>query len=293
MKCGKKDMTFSCRYCGEEYCTDHRLPENHGCDMDAAEDSGSEDKWFDDSESTAADRETKRGTAFLKRLKRSYRSFFPSGISPTMAIIGVTTAVFALQLLTGFQRGSVWEQFVLPSNLSVLATRPWAFITANFLHNGVLHWFANMITFYFFGSALERMLSVKEFIAMYFVSGFASMLAFVAFQNILFQVAGSPLGSAVGASGAVVAMFAAVATINPDAEMLLYFFIPMKLKTGLRAFAAIELFNMLMKVNGVFLPFIGGLASSAHLMGIAVGILVGRKIRSRARSSYLPRGMGV
>jgi len=25
------DTPFECSYCGERYCTDHRLPENHAC----------------------------------------------------------------------------------------------------------------------------------------------------------------------------------------------------------------------------------------------------------------------
>lgn len=32
-KCGKElsGLPFTCRYCGAQFCTDHRLPENHEC----------------------------------------------------------------------------------------------------------------------------------------------------------------------------------------------------------------------------------------------------------------------
>ncbi|UCE09526.1 MAG: hypothetical protein JSW61_11220 [Candidatus Thorarchaeota archaeon] len=29
--CGKEDLTFTCHYCNGVFCTDHRLPESHGC----------------------------------------------------------------------------------------------------------------------------------------------------------------------------------------------------------------------------------------------------------------------
>lgn len=31
--CGEKleGLPFKCRYCGEYFCVDHQLPENHGC----------------------------------------------------------------------------------------------------------------------------------------------------------------------------------------------------------------------------------------------------------------------
>ena len=29
--CGKVEMTFTCMYCGNQFCTEHRLPESHGC----------------------------------------------------------------------------------------------------------------------------------------------------------------------------------------------------------------------------------------------------------------------
>lgn len=30
--CGNQEvMPFTCKFCGERFCADHRLPENHGC----------------------------------------------------------------------------------------------------------------------------------------------------------------------------------------------------------------------------------------------------------------------
>ena len=94
------------------------------------------------------------------------------------------------------------------------------------------------------------------------------------------------LGPAVGASGAVIALFGVVAMLYPEAEVLLYFIFPMKIKTALYAFGGFELFNLIViKALGIYIPVlsnvVGGFASSAHLAGLAVGIWYGRKLQDR------------
>jgi len=78
---------------------------------------------------------------------------------------------------------------------------------------------------------VEKSIGSKNFLKFYFLSGIAASIGFVLFRNILSLYQGtSVLGPAVGASGAVVAMFAVVAMLYPEAEVLLYFVVPMKIK---------------------------------------------------------------
>jgi membrane associated rhomboid family serine protease len=95
------------------------------------------------------------------------------------------------------------------------------------------------------------------------------------------------MGPAVGASGAVVAVFGAVAMLYPTAEVLLYFFIPMKIRTALYLFGAVEGLNLVTKAFGVVLPVIGGFASSSHLAGLLIGVWYGRKIKHRTNIGTL------
>jgi len=155
---------------------------------------------------------------------------------------------------------------------------PWSIVTVMFLHGSELHLFANMITLYFFGTALERLIGSKEFLKFYFASGIVASIGFVLFRNFLDLYQTGVLGPAVGASGAVVAVFAAVAMLYPRADILLFFVIPMKIKTGLYAFGAFEAFNIILRVLGFQLwPF----ASSAHFAGLLVGVYVGKKLQKR------------
>lgn len=292
-------MTFTCKYCGEKYCSNHRLPEKHDCEgleEGVKKKSGSEEeeaesqKWFQEKDVRDELKIEEPKTASRHRkpsgpiwwMKEAFRSLKNNA---TLSIIGFTTLIFMIQASLGNSAGSTWfySNFVLSPVLTDLLAKPWTLITVMFLHAGTFHLFANMITLYFFGKPIENLASVREFLMFYFGSGILASLGFVAFRNSLALIHGqSALGPAVGASGAVVACFAAVAMLYPDAEVLLYFIIPMKVKTALYAFGGFELLLMATKVAGISHP-LSGLASSAHLTGMIVGVWYGRKLRERSR----------
>jgi hypothetical protein len=202
----------------------------------------------------------------------------------TLGIIGFTVFVYIIQLMLGIGPGSseFYDLLVLQPGLEQVLSQPWTLVTVMFLHANEFHLFANMVTLYFFGTAVEKSIGSKNFLKFYFLSGIAASIGFVLFRNILSLYQGtSVLGPAVGASGAVVAMFAVVAMLYPEAEVLLYFVVPMKIKTALYAFGGFELFNLLAKSAGIYLPLVGGFASSAHLAGLLAGIWYGRKLQDR------------
>ncbi len=297
-------MAFTCKYCGKKFCSSHRLPENHDCDSleEGVEEEREEtQKWFEEKEV--------RGE--LKPRKVKHQSIFRDAIdaltsSTTLAIIGVTVAAFLLHeaspafkdfltLSPALTTGAVEATNMAAAEMgysSELLTKtllesPWALATVMLVHGGGFHIFANMITFYFFGTPLERMIGAKRLLKFYVAAGLAASIAVVLFRNLLFQVYGPAVGGAVtlppivGASGAVVAVFAAVAVLYPRAEVLLFFVIPMKIKTALYAFGSIETFNLLTKMVGITLPVIGNFASSAHLTGLILGVWYGKKLREK------------
>ncbi len=292
-------MAFTCRYCGQKFCSEHRLPENHDCpnlEEEVEREREETGKWFREKEvrneiGTAPTRMRPSLTRdALNALKSNY----------TLSIILLTTFIFLIQpLLPGITPPITTQQqvdlflqnpmnlnpMVLYPSLEYIVQRPWSLLTLMFLHAGFFHLFANMVTFYFFGSPVERLVSGKEFLKFYFGAGIAASIGFVAFQNFLVHVMGhsasSAFGPAVGASGAVVAMFSAVAMLYPDAEVLLYFFIPMKIRTALYLFGSIETAGIISKTLGITLPIIGNFAFSAHLTGLLIGVWYGRKLREK------------
>lgn len=299
-KCGDEAMTFKCKYCGKKFCSKHRLPENHECDSMEEEIQKNKEKqesqqWFQEEKvrNPAPSQTTKK-----KRRKTSIFGEIRDVLSRnyTLGIIGITVLVYIIQLILGIgpQSNEFYNLLVLQPGLEQVLAQPWTLVTVMFLHANEFHLFANMITLYFFGTAVEKSIGSKNFLKFYFASGIAASIGFVVVRNMLALYQGSSvLGPAVGASGAVVAMFAVVAMLYPEAEVLLYFIFPMKIKTALYAFGGLEAFNLAAKMAGVYLPVIGGFASSAHLAGLLAGIWYGRKLQDkyqRKTSVFNPLG---
>lgn len=276
-KCGKQSMSFTCRYCGEKYCSEHRLPENHNCNglESGKKEEFKEDnsqKWFNDKfkDKKEPEKEFKKPSLF-NEMKRIITN------NITLVIIGITVFSFFLQNF-----GNYYDILVLRPSIEKVLSSPWTLLSVMLLHGNTFHLAANMITFYFFGSAVEKLIGGKKLLKIYLISGLVSSLAVVSFQNLLSLVYGSEvIGTIVGASGAVVAMLGIVAKLYPESEVLLYFVIPMKIRTAVNLFAGMETINLLAKMANIYLPVIGIFASSAHLAGLAVGLYYGKKLKSK------------
>ncbi len=283
-RCSKQAMTFTCRYCGDKFCTEHRLPENHDCD--GLEDAkAADERWFQKEEEEDLSEHDAGGSPTVRKPSLPRDILLALKSNYTLIIIALTSVSFLLQ----YPFPGYFRALALDPSLQAIASRPWTLLTVMLVHGGSFHIFANMVTFYFFGTPVEKLVGGKKMLQFYIGSGLFASIAFVAFRNLLFQlhgpaISGIPtLGLAVGASGAVVAVFATVAMMYPEAEVLLYFFIPMKISTALHLFAGIETVNLLAKLTGTTLPLIGNFASSAHLAGLLAGVWFGRRLRDKHR----------
>ena len=296
-ECGEKTMSFTCRYCGEKFCSEHRLPEKHDCDglesgkkeeyssSSSSEDEGDE-KWFDEKFSNK--KETQKEfvkPSMFNEAKRVLKN------NITLTIIGLTVLSYALQFIVP----GYFESLVLTSDLNSLISSPWTLLSVMLLHGNGVHLAANMITFYFFGTAVEKAVGGRQMLKMYIISGLVASLGVVSYQNLMQIIhTSAQFGNIVGASGAVVAMVGITAMLYPTAEVLLYFIIPMKIRTAVYLFAAMETVNLLFKTAGITLPVIGMFASSAHLAGLGVGLYYGKKLQnkySQRTSLFSPTGV--
>ena len=147
----------------------------------------------------------------------------------------------------------------LPSNLTTLIYQPWSAITYMFLHTDVMHIFFNMISLYWFGRiALER-LSQKQLVGLYILGGLAGAAMYVLSYNLFpyFSVAvhNSYL---LGASGAVVAICVAAATLQPNYPIRLMFIGEVKLIWVAIVMVAISVFGITGNNAGGEFAHIGG-----------------------------------
>lgn len=124
----------------------------------------------------------------------------------TYSIIGVTLAVFVLQLVPGLavtDRLAYAGVYSLPFNFE-----PWRMLTSVFVHSTQLlfHVALNMYTLWIFGQLLEGLLGRWRFLALYLISGLAGSVAVLWLAD--------PRTGVVGASGAIFGLMGAFLVIQ-------------------------------------------------------------------------------
>lgn len=143
--------------------------------------------------------------------------------------------------------------------------RPWTLLTAMFMHSGFWHLFGNMVTLYFFGTFLVRLIGQNWFLLLYFTGGIVG--------NALYLWLGEYYSLVLGASGAVYAIAGALVVMMPKLPVRLYFILPVPLWAVVLVFFVIW-------------SFIPGVAWQAHLGGLAVGLVAGFYFRRRIRFDF-------
>jgi hypothetical protein len=188
------------------------------------------------------------------------RRFLDAGLSPVWVLIIINLMVFIATLVSG---NIVYRLGLVPA---ALAQQPWTLFTALFVHASFWHIFGNMVTLYFFGTFLSRLIGNGRFLIVYFVGGLIGNLAFLAL--------GPSYAIAVGASGAVYAVAGVLVVLVPKLRVALWGVIPMPLW-------------VLILVFFVLWPFIFGLslqvAWQAHLGGLVTGVIAGFIFRRQRR----------
>jgi len=144
-----------------------------------------------------------------------------------------------------------------------LLIRPWTIVTNLFIHSGLWHILANMLTLYFFGRYLSILVGQRKFLLVYFGGGILG--------NILFILLAPPLWVAIGASGAIFALGGALAMMRPKLRVFV-FPIPVPLPLWLAVIGGFIIISLL--------PHI---AWQAHLGGLVFGLIAGYFFRRRER----------
>ena len=139
---------------------------------------------------------------------------------------------------------------------------PWQPVTYAFLHGGIGHLFFNMLGLWMFGAELERLWGGRR----YWQFLLAGVLAAAVAQLIMTAITGSRVPT-VGASGGLFALLLAFGMLFPDRIIMpLFPPIPMKARTFVMVFGALELVLGLLNT--------GGVAHFAHLGGMVGGFLM-------------------
>lgn len=184
------------------------------------------------------------------------------GTPVTIALIAVNVAVFLLSyLLTGSAARTYNMQALSLYTLAI--GHWWTLVISMFMHGSVMHILFNMVSLYWLGLVLERLLGSGRFCALYFVSGIAGGLTYVAWSYLTGR-----MGWAIGASGAIFGLFGAYGAIMLAESRHPLLFPQAAAKSQLTQFVGLLLFN-------VIYGFTGGIAWQAHFGGLVSGAILG------------------
>ena len=169
-------------------------------------------------------------------------------------LAAIITGIFLLSILYP----DIVNEFSLISSL--VAERPWTLITKMFLHADWLHLIYNMIGLLVFGSILEHYVGGRRFLIIFFGTGLAAGIASLAFYS-----------STIGASGAIFGVMGCLAVIRPK-QLAWALGAPMPMLAAVVVYAILD-FALFFSADNV--------AHASHLVGLAVGAIIGLELRAR------------
>ena len=188
----------------------------------------------------------------------NYRGY---GQTPVLAIIILCVLVYIVTM-AGAMLG---HDLMSPLGLqpATFLERPWTIVTNLFVHGGIFHLLANMLTLFFFGRFLIGLIGTRSFLVIYFFGGILG--------NILFMLLGSPFAIVIGASGAVFALGGTLAVLTPKLRVFVFPIpVPMPLWVAV--------------IGGfVIMSFFPNVAWQGHLGGLIFGLIAGFVLRNRMR----------
>ena len=149
---------------------------------------------------------------------------------------------------------------------ALFISRPWTIFTSLFIHGGLWHIAFNMISLYFVGNLIIKLLGERSFLKVYFAGGILG--------NIFYLFLGNPATFGFGASGAIFALVGVLVVIMPKLPVYI-FFIP----KAFPLWAAVLVF--------ILFSFIPGIAWQAHLGGLTLGLLAGLWFKRKKRAFYI------
>jgi membrane associated rhomboid family serine protease len=209
------------------------------------------------------------------------RSAFSRGNNALHQLIFINVVVFAVliilrTIMTLSGSGSLFAYLMtflsVPSNLQLFAYRFWTIFTYFFIHLEFFHILFNMLNLYWFGMLIREYLGDKRLVNLYILGGLAGGLIYLISYNTIPYLQIRAEGSfMMGASGSVIAIMVAAATLLPNYTFNLILIGPIRIKY-------IALVMVLLSISGATGGNAGG--NIAHLGGALLGFLYVRQLQS-------------
>jgi len=190
-----------------------------------------------------------------------YQSYRRYAEAPILALIALNVIVYIATLA---DPNFIYDLGLQPSTWM---ERPWTLITNLFVHGGLWHIAANMLTLYFFGRYLCMTIGDARFLTLYFLGGLAGNFCYILLSSSNHWV--------IGASGAIFAIAGALTLMAPKLKVFI-FPVPAPLPLWVAVIGGV-----------VILSFFPNVAWQAHLGGLAIGLAAGYFFKTRKRNNMM------
>lgn len=199
-----------------------------------------------------------------------------------VGLIAANTAAFIIQIVLEAWQPAAVAAFLGISDAGLRSAYGWQFLSAMFLHDGVVHFAANMLALYLLGRDVETIIGQRHFLALYFcgaLTGELGHLFLMPAQTVAFA-----------ASGGVVAVLFAYGTILPELEFAPLLFFPawLRIKAKHLAYATLGAAFVLLIFDRSHVVthsvYLGACVAGwiyAHLLGFGTPSVIQRIVRQR------------
>lgn len=208
-----------------------------------------------------------------------------------VAVFVVLVVLEALLKLSGFGAAyaALMSWLVLPSWLSPsgLLTRPWTLLSYSFIHSGFFHILFNLLNLYWFGQLIQEYIGARRLVNLYILGALAGAVVYLLAVNFIPDVQhrlvlpGAAGVTVVGASGAVLAIIVAAATLLPDYTFMLLLFGQVKIKWIAAVLVLLSVAGLTDgNAGGQFVHLGGALLGYVYIRQLKAGNDLGRPIQA-------------
>jgi membrane associated rhomboid family serine protease len=200
-------------------------------------------------------------------IKQKRRIFDKMNLTTKIVVINVICFII-FNLIDGLTSINFILNNVAVSLDNILEFKLWTFLTSMFMHGGIFHLFVNMLSLFFIGNLLEKILGRKRYLWFYILSGI--------FAGGLFVLSGLLESSvpAVGASGALFGLIGLLMILTPNLPVYMMF-IPIPIKMKYAAPGMLVILWLISIVGNI------GIGNFAHLGGFIAGIIYGFYLKEK------------
>jgi membrane associated rhomboid family serine protease len=208
------------------------------------------------------------------RIPAKKKKGFLGGLKVNSVIILINVVAFILFTLLLSSNIEFLDYIALKPSSILQLDYVWTFLTSMFMHGGFFHLFVNMLSLFFIGSLVEKILGPKRYLGVYLATGLFAGLFFV-LSSLIFTT--NLEVYAVGASGALFGLIGLLMLLTPDLPVYIMFIpIPIKIK-----YAAPGILVLLWVISAVGDVPIG---NTAHLGGLLFGLAYGIYLRKKYKN---------